>query len=350
MDPDGKTIIPVGVDVGATTVRVGVVDEAGAVVHLDRRPTPQAGEAASFFDLLTQRIREAARRFAEKISIPIDAPLAVGVALPATLSADRRYVVRCVHLPFLTQASIAPVATWRDVLFTDWRGHSGGTSRGSELVVQEANAKGASSFLDLPRGSTVTLLTDIEAALWGEYHLRGKTPPRFGHLRLGTGVGFGVVLDGRVQRLDADRRTHPEWLIVDESASAPSCPCGLRGCLERFVSGPALEWRLREHGLASDLAGFRRALDAQETVAHAFLRDTAGWIVRALRNIETRWRPDVVVIGGGVCRGVPQLVEAVGTLCGSVQEGSHMPIKGDRGGDSAGVLGAALLARDGVPS
>ncbi|MCH7871267.1 MAG: ROK family protein, partial [Planctomycetes bacterium] len=165
------------------------------------------------------------------------------------------------------------------------------------------------------------LCTDAEAATWGEYSAPAFRARRFVHLRLGTGIGCGVVLDGRLQRLDLDRTTHLEALVVDHGEDAALCGCGLRGCLELVASGEVL--------LQQDASGIA------ERVTPA--------IITALENLTRQFDPEVIVIGGGV-------LSRFGALQDSIMRSADLslnlaPIECARLGDDAGVIGAARVAR-----
>ena len=167
---------------------------------------------------------------------------------------------------------------------------------------------------------------------------------------LGTGVGGGVVVRGDV--LDGRNGIAGEWGHVmlpglgDAQAGAHRCYCGKFGCLEQFLSGPALERRyLAESGTARPMAEVAaRALAGTDPAASS----TVDWLVhhlaRSLSVICNTLDPHAVVLGGGVSN-VPGLAERVerelpthvfSDRCATrVVRAAH--------GDSSGIRGAALL-------
>jgi fructokinase len=163
---------------------------------------------------------------------------------------------------------------------------------------------------------------------------------------LGTGVGGGIVFDGRVW--SGPQRIAGEWGHHVIDPAGPPCYCGARGCAETFLAGPALERAyaaLGGDGASAGEIGARAA--AGEPRAGTVLD---GYLERfgcALANVVNILDPDVVVLGGGLSN-LPALYdrgrEAVARHV--FNDELRTPIVPNRLGDSAGVLGAALLGRD----
>ena len=188
----------IGIDVGGTTTRIAAVDSAGRPLASHRTSTP--ADPGEFFNLLSRAALRLSKEAASQRGEHVER---VGLAVPGLLDRDRSAVRRSVALPWLEGRAVA----------AEFTGVSG-----------------------LP----CVLLTDAEAATWGEYAAKSPAPTRFVHLRVGTGIACGAVLDGELQRLDLDRTTHLELLVVDDGPEARPCACGLRGCLETIASGRAL--------------------------------------------------------------------------------------------------------------
>jgi fructokinase len=159
---------------------------------------------------------------------------------------------------------------------------------------------------------------------------------------LGTGVGGGLVMGGRVWT--GPQHIAGEWGHHAIDAAGPPCYCGQRGCVETMLSGPALEAAYRaQTGLdcqASEIAGRAASEAAAATVMDRYL-DRFG---RALANLISILDPDVVVLGGGLSnldvlytRGRDAVARYV------FNDELTTPIVRNRLGDAAGVLGAALL-------
>jgi len=171
---------------------------------------------------------------------------------------------------------------------------------------------------------------------------------------LGTGVGGGIVIGGRCvsgANLIAGEWGHNPlpWATGDETPGPP-CYCGKRGCVETWLSGPAVE---RDH---AEQTG--RALSSREIVRAAVDRDPDATATlaryhdrlgRALASLINVLDPDIVVLGGGMSN-VPGLPDAVGVVlphyvfaAGTGPEPVATRIVRAAHGDSSGVRGAAWL-------
>ena len=166
---------------------------------------------------------------------------------------------------------------------------------------------------------------------------------------LGTGVGAGIVVDGRV--LDGANAIAGEWghnplpWPRDDERPGPACFCGRSGCIETWLSGPAL---VRDHlratgrtGTAEEIAGLAAAGDPG---CHATLARYEERLARALAHVINLLDPDVIVLGGGMSN--------VARLYDGVRERWSPWVFSDRvdtrlvphvHGDSSGVRGAAWL-------
>jgi fructokinase len=161
---------------------------------------------------------------------------------------------------------------------------------------------------------------------------------------LGTGVGGGIVHRGRL--VSGPQHIAGEWGHHAIDPAGPLCYCGQRGCVEMMLSGPALEAAYRAAGgppcTAAEVATRAAAGEPCATEVLARYVDRFG---RALANVVTILDPDVVVLGGGLSnldvlytRGRDAVARYV------FNDELRTPIVPNRLGDSAGVLGAALLS------
>jgi fructokinase len=171
---------------------------------------------------------------------------------------------------------------------------------------------------------------------------------------LGTGVGGGIVVDGQClagANLVAGEWGHNPlpWLTAEESPG-PSCYCGKRGCIETWLSGPALE---RDHhettGRALSSRDIVRAVAEGDADAGATLDRYTDRLGRALAALINVLDPDVVVLGGGMSNvtGLSQAVSAVLPqylfAAGARSEPIETRLVRAAHGDSSGVRGAAWL-------
>lgn len=160
---------------------------------------------------------------------------------------------------------------------------------------------------------------------------------------MGTGCGGGLVIDGAVHT--GRTAIAGEWGHMSIDPAGPACYCGQRGCVETLISGGGLEARYAEqYGERAALRAIVSACDRGEPRAVAFMQRFFGHFGRAMANLINILDPDIVVLGGGVSN-IPGLythgVEAVRQVIFS--DYLDTPIVQHTLGDSAGVIGAALI-------
>ncbi|WP_323965591.1 ROK family protein [Aeromonas hydrophila] len=213
----------------------------------------------------------------------------------------------------------------------------------------ELNGKPFKEDLERRLGVPVLIANDANCFALAETHLgavRQHHPDAkvvFGII-MGTGVGSGIVINGRI--LNGHHGIAGEWGHNELSPDGPECYCGKRGCVETFISGPALEaWyeaKAKRHLSLAKIA----AATAHDHVAKLTIDRLHLLFGQALANVVNILDPDVIVIGGGV--GNVQSLYSVGRetiLPFLFNPRFATPIIAPALGDSAGVFGAALLAR-----
>ena len=260
-----------GIDIGGTKVAGGVVAPDGRILDTARRATPGRSVAATE-DAIASVVEELADRHG--------GPL-VGVGVGAAGWFDR---------------------TGDTVLFSPhlaWRNQS----LRSDLAVR----------LQRP----LWVGNDADAAAWAEYRYgaaRGSSLMLM--ITLGTGIGGGVVIDGRLQR--GAHGVAGEWGHMRVVPDGRLCACGNRGCWEQYASGNALGHTAREvadHSPAAaadllDRVGGDATRITGEVVATAaadgdplaveLLCEVGTWLGQGIADLSAILDPDVVVIGGGV--------------------------------------------------
>lgn len=161
---------------------------------------------------------------------------------------------------------------------------------------------------------------------------------------LGTGVGGGIVINRNV--IQGHHGICGEWGHNVIEAQGAACYCGKRGCVERVISGPALQTFYQ--GLSGQSRNFEEilALSSSDTCAHKTIERLIEYFGRALSVVINILDPDVIVLGGGVSN--CDLLYSLGresvkaNIFNNTFTTALLPAQL---GDSAGVLGAALLAR-----
>lgn len=312
--------LTIGVDVGGTSVRAGLVDESGRVLDLREVPTPedeQALEAA-----IAAVIGDLSKGLVSTRGVG-----AVGLAVAGFVSLDRRTVQFSPHL--------------------SWRGAPVGER------------------IERAVGLPVVLEHDANAAAVAEHRSGAARSARVVVLlALGTGIGGALLIDGVPFR--GAYGTAPELGHLRLVPGGRPCPCGKQGCLERYCSGTALVTTALEFlarsgsrgGLARDLAAEPGALSGRRVAAAArdgdpvaleAMADMATWLGEGLALVADLYDPDLVIIGGGVSESAPLFLDAAREHYATVLTGAgHRPlarILTAALGDDAGLVGAALLAR-----
>lgn len=310
----------VGVDVGGTKVLAGVVDDEGRVLRTARRDTPGRRAATALVeDALTAAVLEAAD----------GAPLAgVGLAAAGFVDAAGERVMFAPHLP--------------------WRGEP----------VRERLAQ--------RWGAPVLLDNDANGAAWAEWRFgaaRGADPDApVVVVTMGTGIGGGLVLGGRVVRGRsgmAGEFGHQQ--VVPDGAP---CECGKQGCWEQYSSGNALVRYARarigvEPTLLEERCGgnpealtgpmVTEAAEEGDLVARQAFASVGAWLGVGLANLVAALDPDCIVVGGGVSAAGDRLLEpARHALERSLVGAGHRdvpPVLQARLGPAAGLVGGADLAR-----
>lgn len=217
-------------------------------------------------------------------------------------------------------------------------------------------------------GRTVTADNDATCATIAEFRCgagRGYDDGLL--LTIGTGIGGGLVLDGRVRHGAHGFAGEPGHMLVDPAG--PRCPCGRRGCWERFASGSGLSRIARDAAVAGrlttavDLAGgdtegvrgehVVEAARSGDTDAGQVLDEFAWWLAAGIANLVDILDPSVVVLGGGVMEAADVLLDrVVDALPAQVLASAHrppIPVVAALLGERAGAVGAALLTVEPPP-
>ncbi len=312
-----------GVDMGGTKILGVVLDPAdGSVVVEERVPTPVGGAA-----VMGELVKLAARLCDQAQALTGSEVDVVGLGAPGLV--DRTGTLRYgANLPGVVDVDFASAL-------------SGG--------------------LGLP----VVVDNDATCAAWAEHKLgaaRGRDHAVL--VTLGTGIGAGIVVKGQVLRGAHGFAGEPGHMVVDPDG--PPCPCGRRGCWERFASGSGLGRLGREAAAArrahrvlelaggdpEDVKGEHVTAAAREGDAEAteVLRQFGWWVALGLANLVNILDSEILVIGGGLI-GAGELVleptrAAYRDLVLAAAHRPEPPIVAAQLGEHAGATGAALLASE----
>jgi len=160
---------------------------------------------------------------------------------------------------------------------------------------------------------------------------------------MGTGCGGGIVYKGEV--FTGPQAIAGEWGHMSIDPNGPLCYCGQQGCTETYISGGGLEKRYAEkYGVKRPLKEVEAAYFAGEPQAVEFMNWFFDRFGRALANLIDILDPDIVVLGGGVSNFQAVYTEGIKAVQKYVfTDELQTPIVKNQCGDSAGVLGAALV-------
>ncbi len=204
---------------------------------------------------------------------------------------------------------------------------------------------------------------DATAAGWGEYRTgAGAGFADMLMVTLGTGIGGGVVIGGRL--VEGAHRFAGEFghMVVDPNG--PQCPCGKRGCWERYASGAGLGILGRELAMAGgapelaeraggdpeDVKGehVTAAAASGDPAAVEIMRRFGWWVALGMANLANVFDPEVIVVGGGLVGAGEVLMAPIRSAFDDlVEAGGLRPtarIVPARLGPEAGAVGAGLLA------
>lgn len=310
-----------GIDLGGTKILAGVVDiESGKILGSSRKKT----HAERGAKVIGERVIDAAQEALDAAKLP-DGVVLAGIGVGAAGQLDRKHgvVLASPNLPFEN----FPLA---------------------ELLQQEFQAP-------------VTLANDVEAGAYGElYHGAGKGCPLFVCVFVGTGIGGGIVQDGKLYR--GASGTGGELGHMTVVAGGRLCPCGSRGCLEAYASRTAMTHAIAgeiKRGRTSvvksafeDGAGVLRsgviadAINQKDELVMQVVQESAEYLAYGLASIINFYNPEKIILGGGVIEAMDLIFEHATSR--AVQIALTAPartVKFERAalGDNAGMVGAATL-------
>lgn len=307
--PNSVTDIVCGIDVGGTRTKCGLVDLAGGRVLATTVFDTEREDEGRFLDSIATAVRDLADAHGE--------PRAAGVSIGSYVFADGSIDGMSTIVRFLTH--------------------------GYPLADKVASRLGIPVRVD--NDARLICLAEAQGG-------QGRGFSRVLTLTLGTGVGVGLCEGGRPVGRASDMHLAGH-IMVREPLSVPelddeACYCGLGGCFESTCSGTSLarvvRARLGEGRTNADLFRLAREGDAGA-------REVVEWYLcmlgRALNQYVYLYRPDVIVLGGGVARGLePYAARIARDMVAEVYEGQRTEVRVTELREDSGVIGAAsLLAR-----
>lgn len=321
---DSRHII--GVDLGGTAIKVGVVPfDGGKVLGMRSLPTESQRGPKFVVDRMVGMIREAMRDARREGELDEEVFKGIGIGSPGPLDRATGTVLD------------TPNLGWRNFPLRD--------------------------LISNQMGLDATLDNDANAATLGEWWQgAAKGVETVIGVTLGTGIGGGIVIGGRVYHGASDVAGEIGHMTIDSTGR--KCNCGNYGCLEAYASGPAIAARAIEGLIAGstsllpDMVGGELDRITAETVSEAIvagdaysadvMRETASFLGTGLANLINVLNPHMIVISGGVTRAGDHLFQPLRAEVRkrAFREASEACriVRSELGG-MAGVIGAAATFR-----
>jgi glucokinase len=313
-----------GVDIGGTKVAVGLVDHDGKILARGRKPMVANGTAEAAFQAVTGAIDSLASSSPGGVQ-------SIGICAPGPLDPKTGVVLNPPNLP-----------CWRDFPL-------------AEKILAAYHVP-------------VKVDNDANAAALAETRWGAARGFRYVfYATIGTGIGTGIVLDGRIYHGNTGSAGEGGHVSIDYRG--PVCNCGKRGCIEILASGRAIGARARAKFAAEpsrsaifelakgDIASITsefvgQAYAAGDPLARKILQETVEVLVPWLGNIVDLLDPDVLVMGGGVAAMLQPFFDEIKNRLPAWcvnPRASEIPLLMAFYGADAGIAGGAALCSEDIP-
>lgn len=310
-----------GIDLGGTFIKAGVVDKDGNILHKVSLST----EVEKGAEHIVSQIAKAAAQAADAAGVPLSSLQCAGIASPGTADREKGVIVYCSSMPFLNFPLAQKVAA----------------RTGIDKVYVE---------------------NDANAAAWGESVFgAAKGYQNSVMLTLGTGIGGGIMIGGSIYAGANFAAAEVGHMVIDPAG--PECQCGRKGCFEKLASATALirftreemakhpdsvMWRLCHNDLSQVDA--KISFDARRLGDEGGTRATEKFIYYlslGITNIINLLQPEIITIGGGVSNEGDYLLNPVREIIAKKQYSRYSEkktiVQKAALGNDAGVIGAAML-------
>ena len=308
-----------GVDLGGTNIKAGITDENGNIILKSSVRTDSKGDSQRIADQMVDLCRE----LAERANIPMDDVRAVGVGIPGTVDAEKGTVIYCNNLDL----DGAPIG----------------------------------AMMQQQLGKPVYLANDASCAALGEFICgSGREYNSIILVTLGTGVGGGIILDGKLWEGLEGAGAEIGHMVMHIGGA--ECTCGRKGCFEAYSSATALVNQTKQameahpesvlHSIVAKTGRIsaKTAFDAMrkgDQVAKEVVDNYLHYLSEGIANLINIFAPEAIILGGGVCNeGAALLVplkEQVIAKCYGGDLIHHAEISIAALGNDAGLIGAAML-------
>jgi glucokinase len=322
-DSANKSDYVIGVDLGGTKILSGLFDSTQGCIGTAKVST----KSQRGVDAVIERIDRCVRDAVDEADLSLKQVAAVGIGAPGAVDFNNGTVIFAPNMD-----------GWKDVPLK----------------------KELEKHLEVP----VFVENDANIAVLGVHVVELKSKPRnVVGIFVGTGIGGGLIINGQLYRGTNHTAGEIGHMVVD--VNGPKCGCGNKGCFEAVASRTAIFQRIKagvkagEKTLLTEMLGtglddlrsgdLRKAIRRGDKFAAKVVEEVAEYIGIGVANLVNILGPDVVVLGGGV---IEALADEMMSVITKTAKEHAMPgtLKGvdivaSKLGDSAGITGAAVLAR-----
>jgi glucokinase len=315
----------VGVDIGGTKVAAGLVDHIGNIKTQIRTPMAASGDARDGLSAVLSAIDLVLSKDPKVRSLI----RGIGICSPGPLDPKTGVVLNPPNLP-----------CWRNF----------------PLAAEVEKVYGVAVRIENDANAAA-----LAEARWGA----GRGYRHIFYTGIGTGIGTGIVFDGRVYNGRTGAAAEGGHMSIDYDG--PRCGCGKPGCIEVLAAGPAIARRVRAKlasgqacrsllldlakgnvdAVSSEMVG--QACAAGDPVAKQTLQETVELLALWLSNIVDLLEPDVVIIGGGAAAMLQPFFDDLAKRmaeCCIISRCQEIPLLSAHYGAEAGIAGGAALCSD----
>lgn len=311
----------IGIDLGGTNIAVGIVDAEGKIIHKDSVPTG----AKRHYSEIIKDMADLSKKVCEDAGVSMDDIQSVGIGSPGSCDAKNGILVYANNLNFLN------------------------------VPMREEMQK----HINKP----IYLENDANVAALAEYYSTGRDMECFIAVTLGTGVGGGIVMNGKIfSSFNGAGAELGHMVIVSDGYP---CTCGRNGCWEAYASATALIRQTKQELAVCDdslmyemTEGDLEKVSGKTSFIAARKGDASGlrvttqytrYVALGIANLINIFQPEMLVIGGGVCKEGDFLLDPIKEYCNAQTYSKGGIITSELGiaklGNDAGIIGAAFLGK-----
>ena len=309
----------IGIDVGGTNVKIALVDGDGKIIYSNSVPT----YAQMGYEYTVNNIKQAIKDLMKETNTEAKDIQGIGFDFPGQVDCKTGVVKLAPNIPGWVNVPIA------------------------QMIEEEFH---------IP----TRIDNDVRCAALGELKFgAGRGCENFVCITVGTGIGSGLVINGKVVRGAANAAGELGHIKL-QMEDGPLCGCGDSGCLEAFASGPSIVAMAQEYLKGGKSAKFRelagdgeitpyivaKAAEAGDPVAKRIFEKMGYYIGMGLTSVINLLNPEKIIIGGGVAECGDLLLDPIRRTINDramkVQRESVEIVPAELG-NSAGVIGASML-------